>query len=53
MTSHPQHDLAKRQMRGFGGMLSFDVATEVAALHGRYLELAKPGSNPGQIRHPP
>ena len=22
---HPQHELAKRQMRGFGGMLSFDV----------------------------
>jgi cystathionine beta-lyase/cystathionine gamma-synthase len=24
---HPQHELAKRQMRGFGGMLSFDVGT--------------------------
>ena len=22
---HPQHELAKRQMNGFGGMLSFDV----------------------------
>ena len=29
------------------------LRAEVAALHGRYLELAKPGSNPGQIRHPP
>ena len=28
---HPQHALAKRQMRGFGGMLSFDVGTEAAA----------------------
>jgi cystathionine beta-lyase/cystathionine gamma-synthase len=27
LTSHPQHDLAKRQMKGFGGMLSFDVGT--------------------------
>lgn len=27
LPSHPQHDLAKRQMRGFGGMLSFDVGT--------------------------
>jgi cystathionine beta-lyase/cystathionine gamma-synthase len=31
LTSHPQHDLAKRQMRGFGGMLSFDVGTFEAA----------------------
>jgi cystathionine beta-lyase/cystathionine gamma-synthase len=27
LPSHPQHDLAKRQMRGFGGMLAFDVGT--------------------------
>ncbi|HWK10113.1 MAG TPA: PLP-dependent aspartate aminotransferase family protein [Vicinamibacterales bacterium] len=27
LASHPQHDLASRQMRGFGGMLSFDVGT--------------------------
>jgi cystathionine beta-lyase/cystathionine gamma-synthase len=27
LPSHPQHDLARRQMRGFGGMLSFDVGT--------------------------
>jgi cystathionine gamma-lyase len=25
LPSHPQHELAKRQMSGFGGMLSFDV----------------------------
>lgn len=25
LPSHPQHDLAKRQMSGFGGMISFDV----------------------------
>ncbi len=25
LTSHPQHDLAGRQMRCFGGMISFDV----------------------------
>jgi cystathionine beta-lyase/cystathionine gamma-synthase len=31
LASHPQHDLAKRQMRGFGGMLSFDVGTFEAA----------------------
>jgi cystathionine beta-lyase/cystathionine gamma-synthase len=27
LPSHPQHDLAKRQMQGFGGMLSFDVGS--------------------------
>ncbi|HEX2023044.1 MAG TPA: aminotransferase class I/II-fold pyridoxal phosphate-dependent enzyme [Candidatus Thermoplasmatota archaeon] len=27
LPSHPQHALAKRQMRGFGGLLSFDLAT--------------------------
>ncbi|UII22136.1 trans-sulfuration enzyme family protein [Fulvivirga ligni] len=25
LTNHPQHDLAKSQMKGFGGMLSFEV----------------------------
>ena len=25
LTSHPQHELAKRQQRGFGGLLSFEV----------------------------
>ena len=27
LPAHPQHELARRQMRGFGGMLSFDVGT--------------------------
>jgi len=27
LESHPQHDLAKRQMTGFGGMLSFQLKT--------------------------
>jgi cystathionine gamma-lyase len=25
LTSHPQHELAKRQMKGFGGMMSFEL----------------------------
>lgn len=29
--SHPQHDLAARQMKGFGGMLSFDLGSREAA----------------------
>jgi cystathionine beta-lyase/cystathionine gamma-synthase len=31
LPSHPQHALAKRQMRGFGGMIAFDVGTMEAA----------------------
>lgn len=30
LPSHPQHDLAKRQQKGFGAMLSFDVKGERA-----------------------
>lgn len=26
LPTHPQHDLAQRQMRGFGGMIAFEVA---------------------------
>ena len=31
LPSHPQYELARRQMRGFGGMLSFDVGDFEAA----------------------
>jgi cystathionine beta-lyase/cystathionine gamma-synthase len=31
LPSHPQHDLARRQMRGFGGMISFDLGSLDAA----------------------
>jgi cystathionine beta-lyase/cystathionine gamma-synthase len=31
LQTHPQHDLAKRQMKGFGGMLSFELDTFEAA----------------------
>ena len=31
LPSHPQHDLAKRQMKGFGGMLSFELESFEAA----------------------
>ena len=31
LASHPQHDLAARQMRGFGGMLAFDLGSLEAA----------------------
>jgi cystathionine beta-lyase/cystathionine gamma-synthase len=29
--SHPQHALARRQQRGFGGMVAFDVGSLAAA----------------------
>ena len=31
LPDHPQHDLAKRQMKGFGGMISFDLGPFDAA----------------------
>jgi cystathionine beta-lyase/cystathionine gamma-synthase len=31
LPTHPQHDLARRQMRGFGGMISFDLGSLDAA----------------------
>lgn len=37
LPSHPQHELAKRQMNGFGGMISIDLATDLAGAK-RFLE---------------
>ncbi len=31
LPSHPQHELAKRQQKGFGGMISFDLAGDLEA----------------------
>ena len=31
LPDHPQHELARRQMKGFGGMISFDVGSHQAA----------------------
>ncbi len=33
LPSHPQHALAKRQMRGFGGMVSVELGTRERAAH--------------------
>jgi len=30
LTSHPQHELARRQMSGFGGMVSLELKTDLA-----------------------
>lgn len=37
LESHPQHVLAKRQMNGFGGMISLDLRTDLAGTR-RFLE---------------
>jgi cystathionine gamma-lyase len=37
LESHPQHALAKRQMQGFGGMVSLDLKTDLAGAR-RFLE---------------
>jgi cystathionine beta-lyase/cystathionine gamma-synthase len=39
LKDHPQHELAKRQQRGFGSMLSFDLGSRAAA--GRFLAAIK------------
>ncbi|MGD0153912.1 MAG: PLP-dependent transferase, partial [Thermacetogeniaceae bacterium] len=31
LPSHPQHELAKRQMKGFGGMIAFELKGGVTA----------------------
>ena len=33
LPSHPQHDLARRQMSGFGGMISIELGTRDRAAH--------------------
>ena len=37
LPSHPHHALARRQMHGYGGMISLDLATDVAGAR-RFLE---------------
>ncbi len=32
LPSHPQHELAQKQMRGFGGMLSFELKGDIQAV---------------------
>jgi cystathionine beta-lyase/cystathionine gamma-synthase len=39
LSSHPQHDLARRQQKGPGGMLAFDLGTQDAA--SRFLNQVK------------
>lgn len=38
LSSHPQHELAKKQMRHFGGMVSFDLKTDTLDYANNVLE---------------
>lgn len=40
LSSHPQHDLARRQMKGFGGMMTFDMKGGLEAAR-RFLKTTK------------
>lgn len=40
LKAHPQHELAKRQMSGFGGIISIDVKSDLAGSR-RFLEACK------------
>jgi cystathionine beta-lyase len=42
LKNHPDHELAKRQMKGFGGMFSFELKDLDAAVFMKYLKLIKP-----------
>ncbi len=51
LRSHPQHDLAKKQMRGYGGMLSFELkgTKKDAMKFTESLELATLGASLGSV----
>jgi cystathionine gamma-synthase len=51
LPSHPQHELAKRQMRGFGGMLSFGLGGGLDAVARFFprLRLAHAAANLGSV----
>lgn len=51
LASHPQHEIAKRQMRGFGGMLSFSLGDDLDAVRKFIprLQLAHAAANLGSV----
>ena len=51
LASHPQHDIAKRQMRGFGGMLSFSLGDDLDSVRKFIprLRLAHAAANLGSV----
>ena len=50
LKSHPQYELAKRQMKGFGGMLSFELKKENKSDEfTRFLKIIKPAMSLGGV----
>jgi cystathionine beta-lyase len=49
LPSHPQHALAARQMKGFGGMLSFEAAGQDGLSLQKKLNLIKPSMSLGGL----
>lgn len=45
LESHPDHELATRQMSGFGGMMSFELKGLDAKIFLKYLNLIKPSGS--------
>lgn len=51
LASHPQHEIARKQMRGFGGMLSFSVGVDLDSVRKFIpkLRLAHAAANLGSV----
>lgn len=51
LPSHPHHDIARKQMRGFGGMLSFSIGHDLDAVRKfiPHLRLAHAAANLGAV----
>jgi len=51
LLSHPQHDIAKQQMKGFGGMVSFELNTDLDGIKKfqHELKLIKPALSLGGV----
>ena len=49
LPTHPQHNIASRQMSGFGGMLSFETRDVDGATFQKKLKLIKPSMSLGGV----
>lgn len=51
LPTHPHHDIARKQMRGFGGMLSFSIGDDLDAVRKflPHLKLAHAAANLGSV----
>jgi cystathionine beta-lyase len=51
LSSHPQHKIAAQQMKGFGGMLSFELKTDLEGImkFQRHLKLISPALSLGGV----